>query len=252
MKAKPKGPKYRNLHARGETIYYEREAHGKRVKKSLETNDWTAAAARRDLYEESKGITLTGTLPDEVPLFVDFTKRYLEEDTSHLATTTRRHRNSYLRADGPLLSSFGTYHLDEITLPMLREWWNRTIIVPKLAARTGRAYLDVLQGVLAYAIDLELLEESPVPRFRETIRRRSRTKAGRTERDPTRNIRPIERPEEIERLVAAATANGEALASRYEARRRSAASVAARIAPCSSLGRLSRPGDVRRWARPSC
>lgn len=39
MKAKPKGTKYRGLHARGEVIYFERDVGGRRDRFSTRTSD---------------------------------------------------------------------------------------------------------------------------------------------------------------------------------------------------------------------
>ena len=47
----------------------------------------------------------------------------------------------------------------------------------ELTVSTGRKYLTVLSGVLAYAADLGLsVDPSAIPTFREQLRRRSRTK----------------------------------------------------------------------------
>jgi integrase len=143
----------------------------------------------------------------EVPTFNDFAERYLEEDTAHLAPTTRKDRDSYLREDGPLVGFFGTQRLDAIGVPELRAWWNQEVIAASgRTTRTGRAYLDVLSAVLGYACDLEILERNPVPAFRETLRRRAGTKKAREESQGGRAVHPIERPEDLEALVKAARA----------------------------------------------
>jgi integrase len=138
------------------------------------------------------------------PLFREFAKRYLVEDTAHLNSTTRSDRPRYLRKDGPLDRFLADRRLDEITPALLREWWNAEVIGRELSTKTGRKYLDVLAAIIAYAIDLGLLEASPLPAFREQIRRRARTQQGRAESAPDRNVRPIERPAELRRLVEAA------------------------------------------------
>jgi integrase len=205
MKSKPKGAKYRNLTARGGVIYYQRRANGKRFRFSCSTNDWDEAAAVARLYEERKGIGRLAFAAVEVPTFRDFAKRYVEEDTSHLAPTTRKDRGSYLREDGPLLGFFGAQRLDAIGVPELRAWWNQEVVAAtRRTTRTGRAYLDVLSAVLGYACDLELLERNPVPAFRETLRRRAGTKRARQESQGGRAVRPIKRPEELAALVKSA------------------------------------------------
>jgi hypothetical protein len=62
MKSKPKGAKYRNLFARGGVIYYERLAHGRRIRISAKTSSWEDAAWFRDAFEAHEGI-------GKVPLF---------------------------------------------------------------------------------------------------------------------------------------------------------------------------------------
>ena len=216
MKSKPKGQKYRNLYARGGSIYYQRRVGNRRIRFSCKTDDWNEAAAVARLYEEKKGI---GTLPFstvEVPTFAEFAERYLEEDTGHLAATTLVDRIGYLRPEGLLVSHFSAYRLDEIGAPMIRLWWNGLATAPRAdgkttkprSEKTKRAYLDVVSSVLGYACDLELIERNPVPAFRESLRRRSGTKGARQEAAAGRAVKPIEKPEDIEALVAAAGEEG--------------------------------------------
>lgn len=222
MKKKPSGEKYRNLYARGEVIYYESVTRGRRRRYSAKTDDWDTAAGFRDVLEEKLGVRRLPVYLGEVPRFAPFAARYLEEATGDLATTTRRDRTSYLRADGPLLSFFGTRALDEITPAVIREWWGTVVThqtdgrrrrrtVPQLwkaPTATGRRYLDGLEGVLSYAVELGFIEAIPVPAFRHTLRKRGRTKRARAEADPTQHIRPIERPSELTTLLGEARAEG--------------------------------------------
>ncbi len=101
MKAKPKGPKYRNLSARAGSIYYERVWRERRHCFSARTTDWDQAAAVRDLYEQRKGIGLNRVQLFEVPTFADLAKRYLANDIHHLADTTRRLRENELSKREP-------------------------------------------------------------------------------------------------------------------------------------------------------
>jgi hypothetical protein len=55
-----------------------------------------------------------------VPTFREFAKRYVEEDTRHLAETTLADRRVCLRQEGQLLSAFGDLKLDDIGVPQLR------------------------------------------------------------------------------------------------------------------------------------
>jgi integrase len=69
------------------------------------------------------------------------------------------------------------------------------------AQKTGRNYLDALSGVLALAVDSEVLEANPVDGFRAVLRRRDRTQQGRAANDPTASICPIESAEEVAAFV---------------------------------------------------
>jgi len=180
----------------------------RRIRFSCKTDDWNEAAALARLYEEKKGI---GTLPFstvEVPTFAEFAERYLDEDTGHLAETTLSDRRACLRDGGHILTTFGGLRLDEIGVPQLRLWWNEQVVAASRSTKTGRIYLDVIASVLSYACVLELLERSPVPAFRETLRRRSGTKRAREEASSGHKVRPIERPEEIDALVREAGVEG--------------------------------------------
>jgi len=207
MKAKPDGPKYRNLVARGEAIYYERVYQGRRFFFSTKTSKWDEAAAVRDEYEARRGIGL-GVLRLEAPRLEDFAKRYLEKDTEHLAPTTRRERERALAAEGPIVGALGSLRLDEITTPRLREWWSEEVAGKRRSTKTGRNFLDAITGVLMYAIELELLDTNPVDDFRAVLRRKARTQKGRAERAPGRDVRPIEHAHELKKLVEAARGEG--------------------------------------------
>ena len=104
MRKKPKGRKYRNLHARGNVIYYEREWRKKRTKQSTYTSDWEIAVAFRDDFEQKMGI---GTSQLRIPrktTFREFAKeRYIREEVKNLAHTTQVERVRELRADGPIM-----------------------------------------------------------------------------------------------------------------------------------------------------
>jgi hypothetical protein len=108
MKAKPRGLKYRNLHARSDSIYYERVWQGKRFRFSTKTDDWDKAASVRDLWEERKGVGRLGmALRAEAPRFAEFATKYLEEDTARLAPTTKREREHALAESGAIMGQLG-------------------------------------------------------------------------------------------------------------------------------------------------
>ncbi len=203
VRRKPVGAKYRNLFRRNGVIYYQRRIAGKRIKLSTKTDDWTEAAAFRDLYEQRKGIGGSYFLAIEVPTLAEFSVRYLAEDVEHLAATTLEDRESQLRRDGPLLPFLGSRKLDEITPPILREWWSSEVLGRGKSVATGRSYMSTLSAIFAYAADLGLIEASPMPAFREQVRRRRRTKGARAESDSSAKIRPIESLDELQRFVAA-------------------------------------------------
>jgi integrase len=78
----------------------------------------------------------------------------------------------------------------------------------ELAMKTGRNLLDAIAAVFSFALELGLIESNPVDGFRRTLSRKSRTKRGRAENDPGRDIRPIEHPAEIAKLLEAARGEG--------------------------------------------
>ena len=215
MKAKPRGQKYRNLVARGGVVYYERVVAGRRNRFSTETDDWDVAASVRDLYETRRGVGKLPHLVREVPTLAEFAPRYLEEDTAHLADTTRRQRVRALQpaSKSGLLEGFGAKRLDEVTKRDVREWWGRWIESRGRSTKTGRNSLDDLSGMFAYARALELIpdDHDPVGAFRETLKAKQRTKRGRAEAVRGREVRPIERPEEVDAFVEAAREIGDEL-----------------------------------------
>jgi integrase len=204
MKKRPAGRRFRNLYARGGAIYFERMIGERRIRFSTKTADWNEAAATRDEYEQKTGIGSGSASRLNPPTFESFAKRYTAEDTGHLADTTRSDRDSYLRLDGPLVGFFGKLPLDEIDTSLIRIWWNQEVFGAQRSPKTGKCYLDVLSAVLGYAVELNLLAENPVPAFRVTLRKRSRTKKGREASDPGEKIHPIEDADEIQRLIQAA------------------------------------------------
>jgi integrase len=201
MRSKPKGKKYRNLYARGGVIYVQLRHKGRRYRYSAQTADWAQAAAVRDEIERK--IRRGGFVAEErAPRFDEFVVRYLEEDTDHLAPTTRGDRKRELREGGPIGSYLGSYRLDAIDEATLREWWTVAVVQAGRATKTGRNLLDCVSGVLRYAVELRLIDSNPVDGFRRVLAHKARTQKGRAaaQREP----RPIEDPADIDRLLAAA------------------------------------------------
>ena len=205
---RPKGEKYRGLYKRGIVIYFEREHRGQRVKFSCNTSDWTEAVAYRDAWLEK----YKGRRPSEIPTLAAFAARYLTEDIDTLAATTQQDRRRHLAAEPfnasgkmpPILPTLGHHRLDAITPAILREWWGIAVEGRGRKVKTGREYVNTLAAVYNYARDLGLVESSPIPGLREMIRRKSKTQRGRAEADPGRDLRPIEDPAGLERLIKTA------------------------------------------------
>ena len=194
MRKKPRGRKYRNLYARGELIWFEKLVNGRRTRRSCRTSDWEVAAAVRDEWERQTGASRLPVLA--VPTFGELVDRYLEWMT-HLAATTQDDRRAMLRVatpereEGPLRAYFGHLPVDEIRKPVLLEWWHAEVEGKGRSQKTGRNYLDALSGVLALAVDSEVLEANPVDGFRAVLRRRNRTQQGRAQGDATASLCPI-------------------------------------------------------------
>ena len=74
--------------------------------------------------------------------------------------------------------------------------------------KTETGLLDAIAGVFAYARDLGLVDESPVPGFRKILKRRRGTQRGRAERDPGRDVHPIADAADLAHLEAEARAEG--------------------------------------------
>ena len=141
--------------------------------------------------------------------FREFAKeRYIREEVKNLARTTQVERVRELRADGPIMKFFGDYRLDEISTDTLTVFWNQAVIGRERTVKTGRNYLDVVSGVLGYAHELKLLSENPVPSYRQILRRKLRTKKGRSQSNMSRDIRPIENAVDLHTLVEAAQTEG--------------------------------------------
>lgn len=131
MKGKPENnPKHRNLYAYRGSIWYDRVANGQRFRLDLETTAWEEAVARRDAYEERKGVAKARTFTGRVLLFADAApealqdmdaRRNAEAETAYSATTAPDRRRA-LRERGPILAHLGGRRLDTIDAATLRRW----------------------------------------------------------------------------------------------------------------------------------
>lgn len=202
MKARPKGPKYRNLTRRGSVVYFEAVLDGKRVRFSTEEADWDAAAAVRDTYlrkrAERRARDLSGVT------FGQLAERYLAEGMAHLAGTTRDDRHRLLGKAGPLFAAFGERRAEEITRADLLDWYHRAITGEGRADNTGKQYLAALAGAFGHGLDLELIDANPVDELRAVLRRRRKSKAGRAA--AASRIHPLETPEHVDAFARASRA----------------------------------------------
>lgn len=107
-----------------------------------------------------------------------------------------------LAEDGPLVKHFGAMRLDAIRRVHLLDWWESFVERGDRSAKIGRNYLDALAAVFGWAIDREVLDESPVEGLRAILRRRGQTKRGRSESQAGVKVNPIEKPEHVAALVA--------------------------------------------------
>ncbi len=211
MARKPKGSKYRGLYAYRSRIWYERRLGKRRFREdtgiSVNAQDaWPLAVEWRDEYERARGIASGDAFTGAMPTFANLAERYLAEDVSHLAATTRTDRASHLKPGGPVLRHLGEKPLDQIKSSTLREWWNVEIQDAGRSIPTGHRYLASIAGVLNYAVELGYVRENPVDAFRRQLSRRRRSKAGRAEQ--TSKANPIEDAASIESLVAEARIEG--------------------------------------------
>ncbi|MBW2396522.1 MAG: site-specific integrase [Deltaproteobacteria bacterium] len=213
---RPKGPEYRGLsrNPKNGLIRFERDRQGeKRISCSTKTTSWEEAVEfKRQHLEDLK---LQRTKPT-MPTLAEFVRRFLREDTDGWAATTRQDRlwmlaERKLSPAGkvpPLLPHLGHYRLDEISSSMLYGWWHEEVREKGRTAKTGREYLGALSRVFNYAIRRDIgITINPVTPVRREYAQKSGKKA-RAESDPGKDVRPIEDPAAIERLLDAATIMG--------------------------------------------
>lgn len=219
MKAKPKGAKYRNLHARGAVIYFERILDGARVRFSTKTSDWDEAAAVRDLYlkrrseRRAQGRPPCPTFGAAAKSVLDWIDELRESGAvdGFAATTALVHRRS-LAADTLLVRSLGAKPLDEIDAPSLRAWYEVEVIGRNLSPKSGENRLDSVSLVFRWARERGLLpiQHDPVRELRAQLKAGRRTKRARAARDAARRLAKagVLSPAEVGRLVGAARAEG--------------------------------------------
>jgi integrase len=170
---------------------------------------WTEALQWKRAYEarEAKsGRSARRRAPGEVPTFGEVAALYLERPSrlGELSENTVRDKRSFLRPDGPLMRAFADRPVDSITARDLEAWWGREVVDQGRSASHGRNSINTVSVVVKRAMAEGWVDENPVPAFRAMLRDASKTKAGRAEAEARAN--PIERPEDVARLVEEALA----------------------------------------------
>lgn len=117
-------------------IYYERWTNGERVRFSTGVDDWSEAAAVRDLTLQRIASSEVVSR-SEAPTFADLAGRYLKEATAHLSGTTSEDRDRLLVLEGILGRYFATMRVDAITRSTLLDWWHREVEGQGRHERTG-------------------------------------------------------------------------------------------------------------------
>jgi integrase len=117
-------------------------------------------------------------------------------------------RKALLSPKGGVMRTFGILGLDQVTKAMLMEWWTVEMEGRGRARSTVGNHLNAVSGVLAYAVDLDLIESNPVDVFRGVLRRRRRTKQGRAEAERLDRRNPIESVDRLGAFVRASAAVG--------------------------------------------
>ncbi|TMA22886.1 MAG: site-specific integrase [Deltaproteobacteria bacterium] len=211
---RPNSSKYRNLYVPADrtTIWYARVDGGRRIrqntKSSPDTLDgWKEAALFRDKYEERKGIGRVRIDYGRVPTFADLVPRYFESQKfGQLAVTTQYDHRSQLADDGPVVPMLGRYRIDEITVDVLVEWWEKQARERAWTVTTGERYLTAIAQVLKVGRRYLDGRALPTVEARERIGEQKRTAAGRAVASAER--RPIRDPEAIDALLASARDRG--------------------------------------------
>ena len=210
---RPRGTEYAGLSRRGRVIYFETTKGGKRVKVSLETEDWAEALeAKRILLnrQAEKRRSSFGSSPTFAQAACDHLC-----DLAHLATRTKRDRRNLLRGakelvmgdepvdPTPLVRFFGRMRLDEIGTRELLAFWRTEVVAANRSTQTGKHMVNVVEQVYLTAMDAEQIGTSPVPEFRARLKAKRRGKLARAEQSSS--VRPVTF-DELARLLTAAEA----------------------------------------------
>ncbi len=204
MKAKPEGAQYRNLfldERRGSIIYWRQHA-GEVYTRRLDTLKWSVAAARRDAIEDELALPRRRTatpIPPPARTFGSWADDYLRDGLGERAATTRYDHGRLLRAEGAAgaLRDLPLAEIDAVALAGL--------LKPAWSPSTVNNVLSAVARVFTYAEARGYAGANPTPALRRRLADARRgTKAARAAAAPKAN--PIERPEELARLLAEAAA----------------------------------------------
>ena len=210
IRKRPKGNLYRHLITSRGSIWYRRQGCGERVMVNTGCVTWTEAVQWKRAYEARQAASgrpaTRRRLPGAVPKFGEVAELYLERPSrlGQLSENTVRDKRSFLRPEGPIMLAFGDRPVDSITARDLEDWWAQEIVGRGRSASHGRNSINTVSRVIKRAMAEGWTDENPVPAFREMLRDAFKTKAGRAEAESKAN--PIERPEDVARLVEAALA----------------------------------------------
>ena len=210
IRKRPKGNLYRCLIEHRGSIWYRRQGSGERVLTDTGCATWTEALQWKRAFEARQAASgrpaTRRRLPGAVPKFSEVAELYLERPSrlGELSENTMRDKRSFLRPEGPIMLAFGNRPVDSITARDLEDWWAQEVVDRGRSASHGRNSINTVSLVVQRAMAEDWADENPVPAFREMLRDASKTKAGRAEAESKAN--PIERPEDVARLVEAALA----------------------------------------------
>jgi integrase len=143
-----------------------RDASGKQVPETLgrASEGWTRHKAEDELRERINRVRKQGYRKPKPMLFEDYADRWLnagERRNSWKASTVK----TYRFALGHLKKRFGRMRLSEIRRTHINDF-TADLIEQGLGARTANLLLNVLHGILASALEEELIDRNPAVRVR--------------------------------------------------------------------------------------
>ena len=205
MARRPKGRKYRNLSRSADGIWRFQVTNPEtreRTRVSLGTRDIDEAVEMKDEILSGTG-NIVKPRRSAPTRFAEMAERYLDYglEADGLANTTRHDRELLLRPKGRIGSFFGDYALDEIDLKLLQRYWREEVLEACNAEgkptprkpNTGKQDIAAISAVLRYARTTERLSDEcdPCKKFRAELAGK-RGKAAQAEKDPERDIRPVD------------------------------------------------------------